>query len=44
MTDYLPQLLLAWSIQWMGIVAPGPSVALILGVATKRGPLLIMTL
>ena len=39
MTDYLPQLLLAWSIQWMGIVAPGPSVALILGVATRQGRL-----
>ncbi len=39
MNDYLPQLLLAWSIQTMGIVAPGPSVMLILGVATGRGRL-----
>lgn len=35
--EYLPQLLLAWSIQAMGILSPGPSVALILGVATGRG-------
>ena len=34
-----PQLLLAWSIQAMGILSPGPSVALILGVATSRGRL-----
>lgn len=34
---YLPQLLLAWSIQWMGILSPGPSVMLILSVATSRG-------
>ena len=39
LTDYLPQLLLAWSIQAMGILSPGPSVALILGVATSRGRL-----
>ncbi len=39
MTEYLPQLLLAWSIQAMGILSPGPSVALILGVATSRGRL-----
>jgi threonine/homoserine/homoserine lactone efflux protein len=38
-TEYLPQLLLAWSIQAMGILSPGPSVALILGVATSRGRL-----
>lgn len=37
--EYLPQLLLAWSIQAMGILSPGPSVALILGVATSRGRL-----
>ncbi|MCW3783970.1 LysE family translocator [Defluviimonas salinarum] len=37
MTEYLPQLLLAWSIQAVGIASPGPSVALILGVATSRG-------
>mgnify|MGYP000583718471 CR=1 FL=1 len=39
MNEYLPQLLLAWSIQAMGILAPGPSVMLILGVATGRGRL-----
>lgn len=39
LTEYLPQLLLAWSIQAMGILSPGPSVALILGVATSRGRL-----
>ena len=38
-TDYLPQLMLAWSIQAVGILSPGPSVALILGVATSRGRL-----
>lgn len=37
MTDYLPQLLLAWSIQLTGVLSPGPSVALILGVATTQG-------
>ena len=36
-SDYLPQLMLAWSIQAVGILSPGPSVALILGVATSRG-------
>ena len=39
MADYLPQLLLAWSIQLVGVVSPGPSVALILAVATSRGRL-----
>lgn len=39
MTEYLPQLLLAWSIQLTGVIAPGPSVALILGVATTQGRL-----
>ena len=38
-SDYLPQLMLAWSIQAVGILSPGPSVALILGVATSRGRL-----
>ncbi|MBV6656308.1 MAG: LysE family translocator [Devosiaceae bacterium] len=36
-TDYLPALFLAWSIQWMGVISPGPSVMLILGVATQHG-------
>ena len=35
--EYLPQLLLAWSIQLMGVLSPGPSVMLILGVATSQG-------
>lgn len=39
LTDYLPQLLLAWSIQAMGALSPGPSVALILGVAVSHGRL-----
>ena len=39
LAEYLPLLLLAWSIQAMGILSPGPSVALILGVATSRGRL-----
>ena len=37
LADYLPQLILAWSIQWMGVLAPGPSVMLILGVASAQG-------
>jgi threonine/homoserine/homoserine lactone efflux protein len=37
LTPYLPQLLLAWSIQLMGVLSPGPGVMLILGVATTRG-------
>ena len=37
MTEYLPQLFLAWSIQLVGVFAPGPSVLLILGQATSRG-------
>ncbi len=39
LADYLPELLLAWSIQLMGVVSPGPGVALILGVATSQGRL-----
>ncbi|MEM8788953.1 MAG: LysE family translocator [Pseudomonadota bacterium] len=43
---HLPQLLLAWSIQLTGVISPGPSVALILGVAAGqgRGPALITAL
>tara|TARA_R110002020_G_scaffold52911_4_gene148375 strand:+ start:1091 stop:1723 length:633 start_codon:yes stop_codon:yes gene_type:complete len=37
LAEYLPQILLALSIQTMGILSPGPSVMLILGVATSRG-------
>lgn len=46
MGEYLPELLLAWSIQLTGVLSPGPSVALILGVATTRGrgPALITAL
>jgi threonine efflux protein len=46
MEEYLPQLLLAWSIQLMGVMSPGPGVALILGVATAQGrqPALLTTL
>ncbi|MGI9508747.1 MAG: LysE family translocator [Geminicoccaceae bacterium] len=39
MADYLPQLILAWSIQLMGVVSPGPGIMLILGVATSQGRL-----
>ncbi len=35
--DYLPHLLLAWSVQLTGVLSPGPGVALILGVATAQG-------
>lgn len=38
-TDYVPQLLLAWSIQLMGVISPGPSVALIMSVAMNQGRL-----
>ncbi|MGH1482394.1 MAG: LysE family translocator [Geminicoccales bacterium] len=37
MAEHLPQLMLAWSIQLMGVVSPGPSIVLILGVATSQG-------
>ncbi|MEZ5778591.1 MAG: LysE family translocator [Paracoccaceae bacterium] len=43
MAEYLPQLLLAWSIQFVGLVSPGPSVALILAIATSRGRLPAVT-
>lgn len=39
MAEYLPQLMLAWSIQFMGVISPGPGVMLILGVATNQGRL-----
>ena len=44
--EYLPHILLAWSIQWVGVMSPGPSVALLLGIATAQGrrPALITTL
>ena len=37
MTDYLPQLVLAWSIQFMGVISPGPGIMLILSVAMSQG-------
>lgn len=37
LADYLPQILLVLSIQTVGVLSPGPSVMLILGVATARG-------
>jgi threonine/homoserine/homoserine lactone efflux protein len=37
LAEYLPSLLLAWSIQIMGVISPGPSVALIMGIATTQG-------
>ncbi|SPH24580.1 Threonine efflux protein [Defluviimonas aquaemixtae] len=43
MGEYLPQLMLAWSIQVTGILSPGPSVALILAVATSHGRLPAVT-
>jgi threonine/homoserine/homoserine lactone efflux protein len=43
MSEYMPQLLLAWSIQAMGVLSPGPSVMLILGVATGKGRLPAVT-
>lgn len=39
MTEYLPQFALAWSIQFMGVISPGPGMMLILGVATRQGRL-----
>ncbi|QHQ36238.1 LysE family translocator [Algicella marina] len=46
MIEYLPPLLLAWSIQITGVLSPGPSVARILGIATSqgRGPALVTVL
>lgn len=44
--EYLPSLLLAWGVQIMGVVSPGPGVALIIGVAVAEGrrPALLTTL
>lgn len=39
MSEYLPQFLLAWSILVVAVLSPGPSVALILGVAISQGRL-----
>ncbi|MEM1077320.1 MAG: LysE family translocator [Pseudomonadota bacterium] len=35
--DYLPALLAAWGIQLVGVMSPGPAVALLLGVGTTQG-------
>lgn len=37
MTEYLPQFALAWSIQFMGVISPGPGIMLILSVAMSQG-------
>ncbi|MEM9707173.1 MAG: LysE family translocator [Pseudomonadota bacterium] len=37
MSEYLAPLLIAWGIQWMGVLSPGPGVALILSVAASQG-------
>ena len=37
LSEYLPQLMLAWSILLVGVLSPGPSVMLILGVAMDQG-------
>lgn len=39
MNEYLPQLALAWSIQFMGVISPGPGIMLILSVAMSQGRL-----
>lgn len=39
MAEYLPQFALAWSIQLMGVISPGPGIMLILGVAMSQGRL-----
>lgn len=36
-TEWLPNLLIAWGVQVTGVLSPGPGVALILGIATSRG-------
>lgn len=37
MSEWLPNLLLAWGVQATGVLSPGPGVALILGVALSEG-------
>ena len=46
LAEYLPGLLLAWGVQIMGVVSPGPGVALIIGVALADGrrPAMLTTL
>lgn len=36
-SDWLPNLLVGWGVQWLGVLSPGPGVALILTMATTRG-------
>ena len=35
--DWIPNLLVGWGVQWLGVLSPGPGVALILAMATTRG-------
>ncbi len=35
--EWLPNLLLSWSVQATGVASPGPGVALVLGIATSQG-------
>ncbi len=35
--NWLPNLLVGWGVQWLGVLSPGPGVALILTMATTRG-------
>ena len=37
LADWLPNLLAGWAVQLLGVLSPGPGVALILTVATTRG-------
>lgn len=39
MTEFLPQLLFAWSVQLTGALSPGPSVALVVSIAVSQGRL-----
>lgn len=41
MTEYLPQFALAWSIQFMGVVSPGPGIILSVAMSQGRLPSLI---
>ena len=35
--EWLPNLALGWGVQWLGVLSPGPGVALILATATTSG-------
>ena len=37
MIEYLPALIAAWAVQLMGVLSPGPSVALLMSVAMSQG-------